>query len=106
MPDLRNPHAVALSALSGGKGGAARAAKLSPLRRREIAQKAARARWGTSPEISHAQMLAEYRAELAESERQLLLLQRKVRALIKMVAGLEVLEDMGPLKPLEYWRDG
>ncbi len=37
----------AASAKGGRKGGPARAASLSPKRRREIAQKAARARWAT-----------------------------------------------------------
>jgi hypothetical protein len=41
----KNPHAVALSKLGAKKGGKARAAKLSPEQRREIAQRAARARW-------------------------------------------------------------
>jgi hypothetical protein len=41
----KNPHAVALSRLGARKGGEARAAALSAERRREIAQKAARARW-------------------------------------------------------------
>lgn len=41
----KNPHAVALGKLGGKKGGKARAAALSPERRREIARKAARARW-------------------------------------------------------------
>lgn len=41
-----NPHAAALGHLGGLKGGPARAAKLSPRRRREIARLAARARWG------------------------------------------------------------
>jgi hypothetical protein len=40
-----NPHAAALGRLGGLKGGPARAAKLSPRRRREIARGAARARW-------------------------------------------------------------
>jgi len=44
--DGKNPHAVALGKLGGKKGGDTRAARLSPERRREIAQKAARARWG------------------------------------------------------------
>jgi hypothetical protein len=43
--DNRNPAAVALGKLGGAKGGKARAAKLSPERRQEIAQKAARKRW-------------------------------------------------------------
>lgn len=42
----KNPAAVALGKLGGQKGGPARAAKLSSKRRREIAQEAARARWG------------------------------------------------------------
>lgn len=41
----KNPHAVALGRLGGLKGGVARAAKLSPKKRSEIAAKAARARW-------------------------------------------------------------
>lgn len=41
----KNPAAVALGRLGGKKGGKARAAALTPERRREIAQKAARSRW-------------------------------------------------------------
>jgi hypothetical protein len=41
----KNPAAVALGKLGGKKGGAARRDKLSPERRKEIAEKAARARW-------------------------------------------------------------
>lgn len=44
-PDDKNPHAVALGRLGGLKGGKARAAKLTPKQRSEIAKKAARARW-------------------------------------------------------------
>jgi hypothetical protein len=40
-----NPHAAALGRLGGLKGGVARAAKLTPRRRRAIARAAARARW-------------------------------------------------------------
>ena len=40
-----NPHAAALGRLGGLKGGIARAAKLTPRRRRAIAKAAARARW-------------------------------------------------------------
>jgi hypothetical protein len=40
-----NPHAAALGRLGGRKGGPARAAALTPKRRREIARAAARARW-------------------------------------------------------------
>ncbi len=43
---VKNPAAVALGRLGGLKGGKARAAKLSPERRKEIAKKAALARWG------------------------------------------------------------
>ncbi len=41
----KNPHAVALGRLGGLKGGKARASKLTVERRREIAQRAAMARW-------------------------------------------------------------
>ena len=41
----KNPAAVALGKLGGAKGGAARAAALSPTKRRDIAKKAAKARW-------------------------------------------------------------
>ncbi len=41
----KNPAAVALGRLGGLKGGKARAAKLSAKRRKEIAEKAAKARW-------------------------------------------------------------
>jgi len=42
----KNPHAVALGRLGGLKGGKARFEKLTPEQRKEIAQKAAQARWG------------------------------------------------------------
>lgn len=45
MPDTRNPAAVALSKLGASKGGQARAAALSPARRRAIAKRAVAARW-------------------------------------------------------------
>jgi hypothetical protein len=41
----KNPAAVTLGRLGGLKGGKARAAKLSPEKREEIAKKAAQARW-------------------------------------------------------------
>lgn len=41
----KNPAAVALGRLGGLKGGKARAAKLSPKKRKEIAKRAAKARW-------------------------------------------------------------
>jgi hypothetical protein len=44
--DTRDPAAVALGRRGGLKGGKARAAALSPERRKEIAQKAAEKRWG------------------------------------------------------------
>lgn len=43
--DGKNPAAVALGCLGGLKGGRARAEKLSPEERREIARKAAKSRW-------------------------------------------------------------
>lgn len=48
LPDKdkgKNPAAVALGKLGGAKGGAARAAALSPRKRSAIAKKAAKARW-------------------------------------------------------------
>ncbi len=41
----KNPHAQALSALGASKGGKARAKSLSAKKRKEIARKAALARW-------------------------------------------------------------
>lgn len=41
----KNPAAVALGRLGGLKGGKARAAKLSPAKRKAIAKKAAKTRW-------------------------------------------------------------
>ena len=46
----KNPAAVALGRFGGLKGGKARAAKLSPERRSEIAKEAAAKRWGRAPE--------------------------------------------------------
>ena len=45
----KNPYAVALGRAGGLKGGPARAKKLNPSERREIARKAARARWKMHP---------------------------------------------------------
>lgn len=47
-PDTRDPHAMGLGAKGWSKGGRARAATLSPERRREIAQRAAESRWKLS----------------------------------------------------------
>jgi hypothetical protein len=44
-PD-KNPAAVALGRLGGLKGGKARAASLTPAKRKAIAKKAAQTRWG------------------------------------------------------------
>ena len=44
-PPVKNEAAVALGRLGGKKGGAARAAKLTPEQRSEIAKKAAAGRW-------------------------------------------------------------
>jgi site-specific recombinase XerD len=49
MAKRKNPHAVALSRLGARKGGLARAAKLTAQERREIATKAALARWRKRP---------------------------------------------------------
>ena len=47
---VKNPAAVALGRLGGLKGGKARAKKLTPEQRSQIAKKAARARWGKPKE--------------------------------------------------------
>lgn len=44
-PIMKNPAAVALGKLGGQKGGVARAAKLTPAERENIARKAALSRW-------------------------------------------------------------
>ena len=46
-PDTRNPAAVALSKLGASKGGKARAERLSARKRKQIAKKAATARWNS-----------------------------------------------------------
>jgi hypothetical protein len=48
-PPAKNPAAVELGRLGGLKGGKARAEKLSARKRKEIAKKAARARWKQRP---------------------------------------------------------
>ena len=45
VPAIKNPAAVTLGRLGGKKGGKARARKLTSEQRKEIARKAARARW-------------------------------------------------------------
>ena len=45
LPPVKNEAAVALGRLGGKKGGAARAAALTPEKRSEIARKAANSRW-------------------------------------------------------------
>jgi hypothetical protein len=45
MAEEKNPAAVALGKLGASKGGKARAEKLSPERRKEIARRAAKVRW-------------------------------------------------------------
>jgi hypothetical protein len=45
----KNPAAVILGRLGGLKGGAARAAALSPKKRSQIAAKAAKTRWAKKP---------------------------------------------------------
>ena len=49
----KNPAAVELGRLGGLKGGKARTEKLSPERRKEIAQKAAKARWDKHSKYSN-----------------------------------------------------
>ena len=45
LVDGKNPYAVILGRRGGLKGGKARAAKLTPEQRKEIARKAAQSRW-------------------------------------------------------------
>ncbi len=45
----KNPAAVALGRLGGKKGGAARASRLTPERRSEIARQGAAKRWAANP---------------------------------------------------------
>lgn len=47
----KNPAAVALGKLGGAKGGAARAKVLTASRRKEIAARAAEARWSKRPPV-------------------------------------------------------
>ena len=60
MAEEKNPAAVALGKLGASKGGKARAKKLTPEQRSEIAKKAAEARWAKKREkdIATAQSLA------------------------------------------------
>ena len=48
-PQEKNPHAVALGRLGGQRGGKARAERLTPTKRSEIARVAARSRWNKRP---------------------------------------------------------
>jgi hypothetical protein len=50
IEDNKDPVASELGRLGGLKGGAARAAALTPKKRREIAKRAARARWAKKPD--------------------------------------------------------
>ncbi len=45
MAKEKNPHAVALGKLGGAKGGRVRAQRQTPEQRKELARKAAMARW-------------------------------------------------------------
>ena len=47
---VKNPAAVALGRLGGKKGGAARAAKLTPEQKSEVARRAAQVRWAAKVE--------------------------------------------------------
>jgi hypothetical protein len=53
----KNPAAVALGKLGGKKGGPAKRDKLSPERRKETAQKAARDRWAKRPLHNRFQLI-------------------------------------------------
>ena len=66
-PIVKNQAAVELGKLGGKKGGAARAAKLSPERRSEIAKKAASDRW-KMPEASIQQQDAKASSEAQRNQ--------------------------------------
>ena len=66
-PKKKHPHAVGLGRRGGKKGGKARAKKLSPERRRAIAQKAAAMRWAKMPTVSTIESDEEKKVELPES---------------------------------------
>jgi hypothetical protein len=57
QPGQKNPYAASLGRLGGLKGGPARALKLTAKQRRDIATKAARARWGAKPKPARAKTL-------------------------------------------------
>ena len=48
-PPKKNPHAQALSKLGASKGGKARAKSLTAKKRKQIAERAAQARWTKKP---------------------------------------------------------
>lgn len=60
---VKNPAAVALGRLGGKKGGPARAQALSAERRREIAARAAKARWQDQPAARELKRLFEEHLE-------------------------------------------
>lgn len=64
--ETKNPAAVALGRLGGLKGGKARAMKLTPKEKKEIAEKAAQARWEDKemPESMPTSPFAKYKGEI------------------------------------------
>lgn len=66
----KNPNAVALGRLGGLKGGKARASKMTPEQRREIAQKAAKARWSNPQIVINSVGLLECRNLIQSSQSQ------------------------------------
>lgn len=67
--DRKDPAAVALGRKGGLKGGVARARKLSPQQRSEIAKIAARSRWAESPNRKE-RMVIKWRKKLTKSDAQ------------------------------------
>jgi len=65
----KNPCAVALGRAGGNKGGYARAAKLTPERRKEIAQQAAQVRWGYEKNKARIVELLKVNISIAEESR-------------------------------------
>ena len=82
----KNPHAVALGRLGGKKGGAARAAKLSPKQRSRIASAAAKKRWSTdnsdTPLLTLSQV-REWEARKADLEQQMRAMQDELASIVR-----------------------
>ena len=85
----KNPAAVVLGRLGGLKGGYARAMKLSPERRKEIARNAIRVRWGKlKSSIIDRELSSSVSREAREMAR------RYFRAAQELVKAADILEGL------------